>query len=201
MPKLTDTLSDLLTRLAAGEKAPSAKLGRGLVVLARQTAAGRQLVLNRPGTDDAWKLKTEADTCAKHAGWSAYDLAELVTAKGGHCLTVTEKQAQATAAQRKPLDERGRLIGLLTCVSLRFALINPGWFARAVVIGARRAAIQNAKTEDLWAEVKSHWGRLNIRLALPYVLLVCRWQHMTRALPAQATAAKVRRPRKKAVAA
>lgn len=91
--KLADALAELLARVDAGETAPHATLARGLKVAARLTPQGRQLVLARDGGEPS---RLEATTCARHAGWAASTVAELVSPRGARCLTVTEEQTPPT---------------------------------------------------------------------------------------------------------
>ena len=113
-----------------------------------------------------------------------------------------ESRRQALKATKEQREDalKKRLIGGLLCISLWHALVNP-WFANGIVIAARRKFLQDSKLPDLLEEAGGRWFRSNIRYALPYVLLVCRWTHATRALPLTATPAapakRTRKPRSK----
>ncbi|GAA0508657.1 hypothetical protein [Deinococcus depolymerans] len=82
--------------------------------------------------------------------------------------------------------ERTRLIGLLTCITFWSACWSP-WFRRAVTIDMRRATLRGSTLDELRDEVRSVYVRRTLPYAVPYVLLACRWQHLTRALPEHAT--------------
>lgn len=106
--------------------------------------------------------------------------------------------------------EKAHLIGLLTCVMLHHAAVNP-WFRQGHVIAARRKFLKDAALEDLREECRGRLFAWAFPAARPYVFLVvhwasygARWRHAHRALPVKATAArKARKPRtpRKAVAA
>lgn len=97
--------------------------------------------------------------------------------------------------------EKAKLVGLLTCIAFRSACVDP-WFRRHEVIRNRLNYLKNSKLDELREECRGRWFRSHFWHSVPYVLLLCRWPLMTRALPAQATPApKARKPRKKAVAA
>ncbi len=128
-------------------------------------------------------------------------LAAMPPAAPAHALT---RQGAAEAAKRAEEQRREALAnklraGLLV-VSFWSACVNR-WFRHATVIGSRRSYLTNADLETLQDEVSGGWFTRSIRWALPYALLLCRWRHLTRALPLVATPApKASRPRKKAVA-
>ncbi|GHG18536.1 hypothetical protein GCM10017784_07130 [Deinococcus indicus] len=93
--------------------------------------------------------------------------------------------------------ERARLIGLLTCITFWSACWSP-WFQRAVTIDMRRATLRASTLDELRDEIRSVYVRRTLPYAVPYVLLACRWRHMTRALPERATPKpKTRRPSQK----
>lgn len=104
----------------------------------------------------------------------------------------TEKPVVDHAAvarqQERDARERQRLSGQLMCVSFWCAVWGP-WFRRSVVIGMRRDYLKGAPLDELRDEVRSGYHQRTFRFALPYVLLLCRWRHVARALPEHATPA------------
>lgn len=104
----------------------------------------------------------------------------------------TEKPVvdHAAVARQQELDaqERKRLSGPLLAVSLWCATWDP-WFRRAVVIGMRRDYLKSAPLPELRAEVKGGYHQRTYPHAWRVALLLCRWRHVTRALPEHATPA------------
>ncbi|GGS38120.1 hypothetical protein [Deinococcus knuensis] len=95
--------------------------------------------------------------------------------------------------------ERARLTGLLTCITFWSACWSP-WFRRPVTIDMRRATLRGSTLDELRDEVRSAYVRRTLPYAVPYVLLACRWQHLTRALPEHATPAPKTRKKSARVA-
>ncbi|MDR6753464.1 hypothetical protein [Deinococcus soli (ex Cha et al. 2016)] len=93
-------------------------------------------------------------------------------------------------ARQQELDaqERQRLSGPLLVVSLWCATWDP-WFRRAVAIGIRRDYLKSAPLPELRAEVRGGYHQRTYPHAWRVVLLLCRWKHVTRALPEHATPA------------
>ncbi|MGM9322303.1 hypothetical protein [Deinococcus aquaticus] len=98
------------------------------------------------------------------------------------------RKAARPAGPETPAEqaERARLIGLLTCITFWSACWSP-WFQRAVTIDMRRATLRGSTLDELRDEIRSAYVRRTLPHVVPYVLLACRWQHMTRALPECAT--------------
>lgn len=98
------------------------------------------------------------------------------------------RKAARPAGPETPAEqaERTRLIGLLTCITFWSACWSP-WFQRAVTIDMRRATLRGSTLDELRDEVRSAYVRRTLPYAVPYVLLACRWRHLTRALPEHAT--------------
>ncbi len=126
-------------------------------------------------------------------------------------LTPQQEAAQAERGQEaQDAAEKAHLIGLLTCVMLHHAAVNP-WFRQGHVIAARRKFLKDSALEDLREECRGRLFAWAFPAARPYVFLVvhwasygARWRHAHRALPVKATASrKARKPRtpRKAVAA
>ena len=86
MPTLSDTITALFER-AAAEPAAEATVARGLHLKARYMDGMRQLLLGRPGVQPS---DLEVTTCAKHGGFSTYQVS-----KGAfwQCITETEGPA------------------------------------------------------------------------------------------------------------